>query len=115
VHWRHLGQQRPGLVQSGFENTFLPNQNTAGQVQPDLENVFLQEWKSTESYLAGVNQTKRGQNVRQFNNEDKEKQKSTNQHWSPPSQRHDVEVTLDSNVQKTKLLLEQKHPATLAG
>ena len=58
VHWRHLGQQRPRLVQSGFENTFLQNQSTAGPVQPDLENVFLQEWKSAESYLVGDNQTK---------------------------------------------------------
>jgi hypothetical protein len=58
MHWRHLGQQRLELVQSGFENTFLQNQSTAGPVQPDLKNVFLQEWKSAESYLAGDNQTK---------------------------------------------------------
>jgi hypothetical protein len=115
VHWHHLRQQRPGLVQSGFENTFLQNQSTAGPAQPDLKNVFLQKWKFVESYIAGDNQTEKGQNVRQFNNEDKKKQKSTNQHWSPPSQRHVVEVTPDSNVQETKLLLEQKHPATSAG
>jgi hypothetical protein len=59
VHWRHLGQQRPRLVQSGFENTLLQNRSTAGPAQPDLENVFLQEWKFAESYLAGDNQTKR--------------------------------------------------------
>jgi hypothetical protein len=41
VHWRHLGQQKPELVQSGFENTFLQNQSTAGPVQLDLENVFF--------------------------------------------------------------------------
>jgi hypothetical protein len=58
VIWGHLRQQRPELVQSGFENTFLQSQSTAGPVQPDLENVFLQEWKSSESYLAGDNQTK---------------------------------------------------------
>jgi hypothetical protein len=58
VHWRHLGQQRPELVQSSFENIFLQNQSTAGPVQSDLENVFLQEWKSAKSYLAGDNQTK---------------------------------------------------------
>jgi hypothetical protein len=28
------------------------------------------------------------------------------QRWSPPIQRHDVEVTLDSNMQEMKLLLE---------
>jgi hypothetical protein len=114
VHWRHLRQQRPGLVQSDFENTFPQSQSTAGLIQPDLENVFLQEWKYAESYLAGE-PNKGGQNVKQFNSEDKEKQKSTNQRWSPPSQRHDVEVTLDSNVQETKLLLEQEHPVTAAG
>jgi hypothetical protein len=59
VHWRHLGQQKPRLVHSGFENTFLQNQSTAGPAQPDLENVFLQEWKFAESYLARDNQTKR--------------------------------------------------------
>jgi hypothetical protein len=58
VHWRHLRQQRPELVKSDFENTFLQSQSTAGPIQPDLENVFLQEWKSVESYLAGDNQTK---------------------------------------------------------
>jgi hypothetical protein len=59
VHWHHLGQQKPRLVQSGFENTFLQNQSIAGPVQLDLENVFPQEWKFAESYLAGDNQTKR--------------------------------------------------------
>jgi hypothetical protein len=44
--------------------------------------------------------------------QNKEKQKGTNQRWSPPSQKHVVEVSPDSNVQETKLLLEQKHPAT---
>ncbi|OIF92942.1 hypothetical protein A7M93_20000 [Acinetobacter baumannii] len=115
MHWRHLRQRRPDPAQSGSESTFPQSQCTDGSIQPDLGNVFPQEWKSAESFLAGDNQTKRGQNVRQFNNEGKEKQKSTNQHWSPPSQRHDVEVTLDSNVQETKLLPEQKHPATSAG
>jgi hypothetical protein len=58
VHWRHLRQQRPELVQSDFETTFPQSQRTAGPIQPDLENVFPQEWKSAESYLAGDNQTK---------------------------------------------------------
>jgi hypothetical protein len=58
VHWCHLRQQRPELVQSDFENTFLQSQSTAGPIQPDLENVFIQEWKSAESYLAGDNQAK---------------------------------------------------------
>jgi hypothetical protein len=56
--------------------------------------------------------SKKGQNVRQFSKVDEEEQKSTNQHLSPPSQRHDVEATPDSNVLETKLLLEQKHLAT---
>jgi hypothetical protein len=50
--------------------------------------------------------------VKQFNKADEGKQKSTNQHSSPPSQRHAVEATLDSNVLETKLLLEQKRLAT---
>jgi hypothetical protein len=50
--------------------------------------------------------------VKQINKVDEEKQKSTNQHLSPPSQRHDVEATSDSNVPETKLLLKQKHLAT---
>jgi hypothetical protein len=58
--------------------------------------------------------SKKSQNVKQFNKVDKEKQKSINQHSSPPSQRDDVGATLDSNVPETKLLLEQKHLATSA-
>jgi hypothetical protein len=58
VYWRHLRQQKPKLVRSGFENTFLQSQSTAGPAQLDLGNVFLQEWKFAESYLAGKNQTK---------------------------------------------------------
>jgi hypothetical protein len=65
VHWRHLKQRRPDPVQSDFESTFLQRQCTAGPIQLDLENVFPQEWKSTESYLAGDNQTKKGRNVKQ--------------------------------------------------
>jgi hypothetical protein len=52
--------------------------------------------------------------VKQFNKVDEEKQKSTNQHLSPPSQKHDVEAAPDSNAPETKLLLEQKHLATSA-
>jgi hypothetical protein len=58
--------------------------------------------------------SKKSQNVKQFNKVDKEKQKSTNQHSSPPNQRHDVGATPDSNVPEMKLLLEQKHLATSA-
>jgi hypothetical protein len=58
VHWRHLRQRRPNLAQSDFESTFPQSQCIAGPVQPDLGNVFLQEWKSAESYLAGDNQIK---------------------------------------------------------
>jgi hypothetical protein len=65
VHWRHPRQQRPDPVQSGSESTFPQSQCTAGPIQPDLGNVFPQEWKSVESFLAGDNQTKRGQNVKQ--------------------------------------------------
>jgi hypothetical protein len=43
-HWHHLRQQKPELVQSGFENTFIQSQSTAGPAQLDPENVFLQEW-----------------------------------------------------------------------
>jgi hypothetical protein len=50
----------------------------------------------------------------EFNKVDEGKQKSTNPHSSPPSQRHAVEATPDSNVPETKLLLEQKHLATSA-
>jgi hypothetical protein len=57
----------------------------------------------------------KGSECKAVYSEDKEKQKGTNQHWSPPSQRHDVEVILDSNVQETKLLLEQKYLVTSAG
>jgi hypothetical protein len=58
--------------------------------------------------------SKKGQNIRHFSKVDEEKQKSTNQHLSPPSQIHDVEATPDSNVPEMKLLLEQKHLATSA-
>jgi hypothetical protein len=112
VHWRHLKQRRPDLVQSGSESTFPQSQCIAGPIQPDLGNVFPQEWKSAESFLVGDNQTKRGSECKAVHSEDKEKQKSTNQRWSPPIQRHDVEVTLDSNMQEMKLLLGQKHPVT---
>jgi hypothetical protein len=61
-----------------------------------------------------IQSSKKSQNVKQFNKIDKEKQKSTNQHSSPPNQRHDVGATPDSNVLEMKLLLEQKHLATSA-
>jgi rRNA processing protein Krr1/Pno1 len=115
MHWHHLRQQRPELVRSDFESTFPRSQRTAGPIQPDLENVFPQEWKSVESYLAGDNQTKIVQNVKQSTVKTKRSKKSTNQRWTPPIQRHDVEVTLDSNMQEMKLLLGQKHPVTAAG
>jgi hypothetical protein len=56
----------------------------------------------------------KSQNVKQFNKEDKEKQKSIHQHSLPPNQRHDVGATPDSNVPEMKLLLEQKHLAVSA-
>jgi hypothetical protein len=65
VHWRHPRQRRPDPVQFGFENTFPQSQRTAGPIQLGLGNVFPQELKSAESFLAGDNQTKRGQNVKQ--------------------------------------------------
>jgi hypothetical protein len=65
VHWHHLRQPRPELDRSDFESTFPRSQRTARPIQPDLGNVFPQEWKSAESYLARDNQTRRGQNVKQ--------------------------------------------------
>jgi hypothetical protein len=56
-----------------------------------------------------------GSEGKAVHSEGKEKQKGTNQRWLPPIQRRDVEVTLDSNMQETKLLLGQKHPVTSAG
>jgi hypothetical protein len=97
-------------IESKFQH-----QHTAGPIQPDLGNVFPQELKSAESLLARDNQTKRGQKVKQVHSEDKEKQKGTNQRRLPPIQRHDVEVTLDSNMQETKPLLGWKHPAISTG
>jgi hypothetical protein len=64
VHWRHPRQRRPDPVQFGSEST-SQSQRAAGPIQPDLGNVFPQELKSAESFLAGDNQTKRGQNVKQ--------------------------------------------------
>src|SRR5688572_21188562 len=46
VHWRHLRQRRSDPVQSGSESTFPQSQCTVGPIQPDLGNVFPQEWKS---------------------------------------------------------------------
>jgi hypothetical protein len=65
VHWRHPRQRRLDPVQFDFESTSPQSQYTAGPIQPDLGNVFPQELKSAESFLAGDNQTKRGQNVEQ--------------------------------------------------
>jgi hypothetical protein len=48
-----------------------------------------------------------GSEGKTVHNEGKEKQKRTNQRWLPPIQRHDVEVTLDSNTQETKPPLGQ--------
>jgi hypothetical protein len=115
VHWRHPRQQRLDPVQFGSESTSPRSQHTAGPIQPDLGNVFPQELKSAESFLARDNQTKRGQKVKQVHSEGKEKQKGTNQRWLPPIQRRDVEVTLDSNMQETKPLLGRKHPAISSG
>jgi hypothetical protein len=57
--------RRPDPVQFGSESTSPQSQCTAGPIQPDLGNVFPQELKYAESFLAGDNQTKRGQNVKQ--------------------------------------------------
>jgi hypothetical protein len=65
VHWRHPRQRRPDLVQFGSESISPRSQHTAGPIQPDLGNVFPQELKSAESFLAKDNQTKRGQKVKQ--------------------------------------------------
>jgi hypothetical protein len=65
VHWRHPRQRRPDPVQFGSESTSPQSQRTTGPIQPDLGNVFPQELKSAESFLAGNNQTKRSQNVKQ--------------------------------------------------
>jgi hypothetical protein len=115
VHWRHPRQRRPDPVQFGSESTFPQNRYIAGPIQPDLGNAFPQELKSAELFLAGDNQTKKGSEYKAVHSEGKEKQKSTNQRWLPPIQRRDVEVTLDSNMQETKLLLGQKHPVASAG
>jgi hypothetical protein len=115
VHWRHPKQQRLDPVQFGSESTSPRSQHTAGPIQPNLGNVFPQESKSAESFLARDNQTKRGQKVKQSTAKAKRSKKGTNQRWLPPIQRHDVEVTLDSNMQETKPLLGRKHPAISAG
>jgi hypothetical protein len=115
VHWRHPRQRRPDPVLCGSESTSPQSQCTAGPIQPDLGNVFPQELKSAESFLAGDNQTKRGQNVKQSTAKAKRSKKGTNQRWLPPIQRRDVEVTLDSNMQETKPLLGRKHHAISAG
>jgi hypothetical protein len=65
VHWRHPKQQRLDPVQFGSKSTSPRSQHTAGPIQPDLGNVFPQELKSAESFLARDNQTERGQNVKQ--------------------------------------------------
>jgi hypothetical protein len=58
VHWRNLKQRKPDPTQPDSESTFPQSQSTAGPIQPDLGNVFLEEWKSAESCLTGDNQTK---------------------------------------------------------
>jgi hypothetical protein len=65
-HWRHPKQQRLDLVQFGSESTSPRSQHTAGPIQPDLGNVFPQELKFAESFLARDNQIKWGQKVKQF-------------------------------------------------
>jgi hypothetical protein len=55
-----------------------------------------------------------GSEGKAVHSEGEEKQKGTNQRWLPPIQRRDVEVTLDSNMQETKLLLGRKHPVASA-
>jgi hypothetical protein len=64
-HWHHPRQRRPDPVQFGSESTSPRSQHTAGPFQPDLENVFPQELKYAESFLARNNQIKWGQKVRQ--------------------------------------------------
>jgi hypothetical protein len=115
VHWRHPRQQRLDSVQFGSESTSPRRQHTAGPIQPGLGNVFPQELKSAESFLARDNQTKRGQKVKQLTSKAKRSTKGTNQRWLPPIQRRDVEETLDSNMQEMKPLLGRKHPAISAG
>jgi hypothetical protein len=114
-HWRHPRRRRLDSVQFGSESTSPRSQCTAEPIQPDLGNVFPQELKSAESFLARDNQTKWGRKVKQSTAKAKRSKESTNQRWSPPIQRHDVEVTLDSNMQEMKLLLGRKHPAISAG
>ena len=77
VHWRHPRQQRLDPAQFGSESTSPRSQHTAGPIQPDLRNVFPQELKSAESFLAGNNQTKRSQNVKQFAVKAKRSKKNT--------------------------------------
>jgi hypothetical protein len=74
---------------------------------------FLNNWNlSSHSYQEIIKTGSEGKTV---HNKGKEKQKGTNQHWLPPIQKRDVEVSLDSNMQETKPFLGWKHPAISAG
>jgi hypothetical protein len=92
---------------------FLKIRAPPGQFSLTLRMFFF-KIRILPSHIWQETVKQRCKSKKQFNKVAKKKQKSTDQHLPPLSQKHAAEAAPDSNAPETKLLLGQKHPATSA-